>query len=580
MRQRLWSLRALGIGMILLGLFLPTVWYDALPGIAGGAALPVRGVVLLKVTFVVEGVILLLVLLWRDSVSAPTTFVAPLAHYQSPAGEWDVHERTAGMLLGAITVLALVLRFIAIDSDLWIDEIAPVIMYRDISPLAVVASYVSPNNHLLNTLLVKLVTGVAGEREWAIRLPSVLFGVLTIPVMYWVSRSVMSRFASLGAALLLAVSYHHVFFSQNARGYASYLFFSLLATGFLVRSLDTDRTRTWVGYVAVMVFDFASLLHGGFVFAGHFVVACGALLQRARGGGTPSGPLIRRAAIAFVVTGFLGLQLYVTMMPQAYVVINRTYASAGAGMPVASRAFATDFISGLSEGFGPGLLLGAIPILAVGALGFLELVRRKWTLAAALVAPLVLLLGLVALRSLAASPRFFLLGLPLAMLAAVLGVSTLSERFVRATGASPSGPRAAWMAGGLLLVAATLSLTSLPAYYRTPKQSYRAAIEYARTSRNPGDLIVPIQNATAGFRFYGAQSGLVEGRDFVVARSLPALDSLRAGGRPLVIVTTLERGLMLETPAFYRRITDGWSEVKRFPATIHEGEIRIWRPRG
>ena len=193
--------------------------------------------------------------------------------------------------------------------------------------------------------------------------------------------------------------------------------------------------------------------------------------------------------------------------------------------------------------------------------------------------PLALLVGLVALRSLAASPRFFLLGLPLADLAAVLGVFAVVEYALRRGDRLRSPAVASAIAGGIILLVALASVMSLPAYYRTPKQSYRATLDYMRAENRPGELIVLVQNAEQGFRFYSERAHLIEGRDFVALRTLAALEKVRAAGRSLVLVTTLERSLVLEQPDLYSRIVEGWAPVRRFPATIHGGEIRVWRAR-
>jgi uncharacterized membrane protein len=58
---------------------------------------------------------------------------------------------------------------------------------------------------------------------------------------------------------VLAVSYHHIFFSQNARGYSAALFFALATSGLLIRALWDDRGWRWCLYVAAMVLGFASL---------------------------------------------------------------------------------------------------------------------------------------------------------------------------------------------------------------------------------------------------------------------------------------------------------------------------------
>src|SRR5205085_541164 len=142
--------------------------------------------------------------------------------------------------------------------DLWLDELSPILDYRHASIWQVVTSYISSNNHLLYTIAEKLCVAAFGEREWALRLPSVIFGTAAVPVLYWIGCKVLPRYASLSAALLLAVSYHHILFSQNARGYTAYVLFSLIATGLFIDGLERDRWKTWILYTAAMVLDFAS----------------------------------------------------------------------------------------------------------------------------------------------------------------------------------------------------------------------------------------------------------------------------------------------------------------------------------
>ena len=492
-------------------------------------------------------------------------------------GSWDLDARSAALILAAITGIALVLRLLGINSDLWLDEVAPVNQYRTLSALGVITTYTSANNHLMNTLLVKFTTSLAGESEWSVRLPAVLFGVATIPAMYRMVRLAASRAESLCACLLLAVSYHHVFFTQNARGYSAYLFFSLLATGMLVRGLERDGRRTWVAYVVCMFLDLASLLHGFFVFAGHMIVAGGWTASNARRR-RPAHPPLARLVTVFAITGLLGVGLYAAMAVQAVGTLRTTYTSAGAGMPVTSQAFRADFVRGLVEGFGPLLVIAAPFAIAVVGYGFLVLLRRKWTLALSLVAPLLLVLSLVLMKNLSASPRFFLLGLPTAFISLVLGIFGVTNRVVHWVGWGARSRRSVAVAGAVVSVGALASIATLRSYYATPKQSYRAAVSYLKETRRPGDLVVLIQNAEEGFRFYGTRAGLVEGKDFVALRTPDSLETIRALGRPLVLVTTLERSLV-DAPELQRRMEVGWKPVRTFPATIHDGEIRVWQPR-
>src|SRR5438034_884751 len=69
-----------------------------------------------------------------------------------------------------------------------------------------------------------------GDQAWSLRLPATLFGVVTIPALYFLAREFAGRTEALFGCLLLTVSYHHVWFSQNARGYTLLAFLAVLST--------------------------------------------------------------------------------------------------------------------------------------------------------------------------------------------------------------------------------------------------------------------------------------------------------------------------------------------------------------
>ncbi len=575
--SRRWGLIVLGLAIAATGLLLPRGWYDALPWNPEVPHPPIKGVTLFQASLVLEGVIVAVFgwAGWRaDWGSAGLGHTGAEARIDAPP---DVSRRTAILLLGGITALALALRLINVNSDLWIDEITPIVRYRQFTPFEVVTTYLSSNNHMLNTLLVKGTTGLFGEREWAIRLPAVLFGVAGIPALYWLARLAASRLESLGIALLLAVSYHDVFFSQNARGYTAYMFFSIVATGLFTRGIMGDRRSTWVCYVGAMVANFSALLHSGFVFGAHLLIGMGAALVRYVRG-EPSGALLRRLCLVFGATALLGFQLWATMLPQAYAFIRTEYARAASGFSITSGEFLADVLTGLREGFGTALFL-LLPAALLGWYGFLVLLRRQWIISTALALPLALTAAVLAVRHLSASPRFFLLGLPLAAFVVVLGLGEIVRLFLARTGRGPGlAPPLAGAAIGILAIA---SLAAMPRYYSVPKQPYRMAVAYALQRRTPGDVIVLVYTAEHGFRYYAAGTGLQEGRDFVAVRSAAALDEVvRAkGARHLMMITTFDRALRLELPQLHAHLRAGWTPVQGFPATIHDGAITVWLPR-
>ena len=569
----------IGAALVLLGVFLPREWYDALPKSRAELPVPpVKGVTLLQVTFVLEG----LALIWLSTRRWRFSRLPPherLSETTTPDDRQDVRESTSLWLLAAITAGALALRLIRLNADLWLDEITPILLYSQMPVLHVVTSYISSNNHLLNTLLMKLVVACFGEHEWAVRLPAVLFGVATIPAIYWVSRIALSRRASLCVAVLMAASYHHIFFSQNARGYTAYLFFSVLSSGLLVKGLQEDRPRDWFFYVLTMFLNFASHLNSGFVFASHLLVGAIALFVVKRYGASPL-PLGRRLATVFTVTCVLVFNLYITIVPQVYVYSKNVYSDPATGFSPLSLEFLHELIRGLSAGFGAGRLLAIVPLLFAAAVGFVVLLRRQWALTLALALPGFLTAVFLFAQGLNFSPRFFLLGLPLAMLVAVQGIYSVVALLSEKLGVT-SRLYTARVATMLVLIGVSISLVSLRRYYSVPKQAYRPSLHYIETERQTDQPIIAVHLMEAGYRFYAPKVGLKEGQDWFPVRSVTSLDSVLAthSGRPAIIVTTLRRALRISHPDLLARISSGWTLVRTFPATIGDGEISVWKPR-
>src|SRR5262245_41137163 len=82
------------------------------------------------------------------------------------------------------------------------------------------------------------------------------------------------------AALLMAVSYHHVWFSQNARGYTELMFWSLIGTGLFIEGMAQPSRRTWFGYACVLAAAGYTHLSGVFFFAVHGLVYLAVSIKR------------------------------------------------------------------------------------------------------------------------------------------------------------------------------------------------------------------------------------------------------------------------------------------------------------
>ena len=80
------------------------------------------------------------------------------------------------------------------------------------------------------------------------RLPSVLFGILTIWALYFTGNFLFSRKEGLTAAALAAFSPFLIRYSQYSRGYATYAFFALLSLYFFLKATESNRIRAWLKY--------------------------------------------------------------------------------------------------------------------------------------------------------------------------------------------------------------------------------------------------------------------------------------------------------------------------------------------
>lgn len=576
-KLRRYVLLCLGLLSILTAVFLPTAWYDQIPKSRENLpAPPIKGVTLVRLCFGLEGLVLLFFALKsgvrmgirdQDCLRLPAPLTGSSPDLRHPAA-W----------VAAATLLAGALRFYGLNSDLWIDEITTVFDYLDVSPFHILVAYTSSNNHLLNTLLVQGMVHAVGMKEWAIRLPAVLLGIACIPAIYYLARTALGRRESVLAAFLLSVSYHHIFFSQNARGYTGLLLWGMLGTAFFLRGLTSTRLRYWILYTVVMFLGIATILYSFFIVAGHalaFLAACWILRRQ----GKPIRPLAIRAAASWAVLGMLSFHLYASSLPQVYVLMQNVYRDPAGGYAPISLEYVQEMMRGLSVGLGG--VLGVLAAISVGGLGFVTFCRRHTLYCLTLVLPLITTASFVLLLNLIVLPRSFLWGLPLACIftvAAVTGLWQIAGTRGRLIG-KRWGSLVALTPIALLGVVFLLSLASLPAYYRVPKQPNRESLDWVLAQKKTDDPLVAIFLAEWGVRFYGPGLGLRENETYWAVRSQEALQDIERShpGKTIWLMTTLPRALHMMYPALERHITDHYRRERTFPATIGGGEISVWR---
>jgi cellulose synthase (UDP-forming) len=153
----------------------------------------------------------------------------------------------------ALTVLGLVLRLVLIDAQsLRLDESLSLGQVQRYSLWGLWEYFFSSNVHvpLFHTIMWFWVR-VAGDSEWVLRIPSVIFGTAAIPLLYAVGRRLIGPRAALFAAAIGAASPFWVWHSAEARMYPLVLFLSLASLVLLFRAVERGSARGWVAYAAV-----------------------------------------------------------------------------------------------------------------------------------------------------------------------------------------------------------------------------------------------------------------------------------------------------------------------------------------
>jgi mannosyltransferase len=489
---------------------------------------------------------------------------------EAAAGEQPSPAPMPWMPLLALSVVALGLRLWALGSCLWFDEVLTLVDFVRPPLRHIVSSFPSQNQHMFFSLLAHGSLAAFGESAWALRLPSVAFGVASIWALFLLGRQLVGRREALLACTLMVVSYHHVWFSQNARGYMGLLFFATLSTWLWLEAQERRRWSWHVAYAVAVALGMWTHLTMVFVPLSHALLYAADLFRRlampggAGGMGRP-GRDVFQALAGYVLAATLTLQLYALSLPE----FLRT------GLHEVSLESAwtsplwvvTESLRSLHLGF------GALGVVAFGALiagaGWLSLARRNWLAAAAMVLPPLLGGTLMLVLGHNLWPRFFFFAMGFALLIAVHGAMTF-PRLVLAPFLSPASSTA-W--GGRLgtigvVVVIVASALSLPRAYALPKQDFTGARAYVEAERRPGDAVVAVGLAGVAYSRYFAP-------EWQFAENAEELQRVLSTHPRVWLVYTLPVELEAYHPDVWEVVHRDFDTVRVFPGTLGGGEVLV-----
>jgi hypothetical protein len=555
------ALAAAGVLALFAALAFPADAIDASLVASGAPAhleIPRRlGFALFRALLALHGLLALAGAFWR-----PRGEAAPL--WRATVASGAAAPRAAALL--ALLGVATAVRAIGLNGDLWHDEIFTLVDFVRSPALRILTEYTDDNQHLAYSLLAHASIAAFGESAWALRLPALLFGVASVWATWRLGRLLFGARAACYGAAFVAVAYHAVWFSQNARGYTGILFATTLGTELFLRGCARPRARTWLAYAATIAFGMWLHLTLGFVALAHGLVWIALALR------SPD----RRLATLLPPLGGLALAGTLTLLGYALVLpqLVAFYQQPAAGVTTAAVEWKSPLwlLAETIRGFGVPLALGAAA-LAVAIVPFawsgLALLRRAPAAAFAFVLPGALLLALLVALERNLWPRFFLNALGFAALLGADGMLRIGGALAARLRAAPRARLVPHALAGALVLASALA-PPLPRLWTLPKQDLTGARDFVKANAAPGDAIVGVDLVGEDYRAYYAP-------DFAIAFTQAELEARAARGAGGTWAIYAFGGyIAARDPALWRTL-ESFEEVAAFPGTLGGGTIVVRR---
>jgi 4-amino-4-deoxy-L-arabinose transferase-like glycosyltransferase len=158
-------------------------------------------------------------------------------------------SRAPVLAICVLTVLAFALRVVGVDQTLYGDEYFTHAIVTEnglggVWEQVYQTSITPPLHYVLAWFAVQL----GGDDTVLVRLPSLMLGTATVPLIFLLGRRIAGVVAGLLAAALIALSPFAIWYSDEARAYATMMFLVALSTLALLRAADGGERRWWIVY--------------------------------------------------------------------------------------------------------------------------------------------------------------------------------------------------------------------------------------------------------------------------------------------------------------------------------------------
>ncbi len=172
-------------------------------------------------------------------------------------------------LLGLILLFGAILRLYGLDSEsLWADEGITVWTVSDsfAAMKQMLAKAIHPPLHYL---ILHPLVHTFGNSEFVVRLPSAIFGMISVFMTYRIGKLLFDTRTGLFAAGLVALSFFQIRYSQEARNYALLNMLSLFSYYYFIKLLHDPSRKHTGGYLISTVLLLYTHAYGVFTILSH-----------------------------------------------------------------------------------------------------------------------------------------------------------------------------------------------------------------------------------------------------------------------------------------------------------------------
>lgn len=385
----------------------------------------------------------------------------------------DIKQKELIILMLCLLV-GFALRFYTLDKkSLWVDEVYTFNDSRD--GLKDQLNFYKENPTYLHPPLFYVLTHLFypfPKPERDLRILPLIFGTLSIPMIYFLSKSFLASIA-LPCTLSLTFMTYHISLSQDGRSYSLLMFIGMIALYFFVGHLKTSK-KSYLVWVAL---SFAILFHTSYSSI-PFIVLCQVLwFYRVDNNNKRLSIVSPLILNGLLILSCLPWTLFIALNHKGQALMD----------PIQAKAHLSllGILHGVLHDWAPHAPLMILSVILLVLLPFfLRSTRNALVLLALFVLPMAGLYGLCKLLNIAhfITSRYFINFLPLFFITTFLSLNSIElkfqrlKRFIRL--------RLLFMA---LLIFSHLMI--LPFYYRSEKQDFRGLVNSLKTQLREGDKI-------------------------------------------------------------------------------------------